>query len=79
MGKRLINTNSVVQDILTKTYYSYHLYNGNILNKEKELKKKKNTLSMHKKSSSHSNIAKSYLNCSRGTSPDRTIIDVSRV
>ena len=44
MGKRLINTRSVVQDILTKTYYSYQLYNGNIMNKNKYPTIKRNSI-----------------------------------
>lgn len=35
MGKRLINTRSMVSDILTKTYYTYQLYNGKLANKDK--------------------------------------------
>lgn len=38
MGKRLINTRSMVQDILTKTYYTYQIYNGKIVNRDKFIK-----------------------------------------
>lgn len=44
MGKRLINTRSMVQDILTKTYYTYQLYNGQILNRDKFLKINRNSV-----------------------------------
>lgn len=35
MGRRLINTRSRVVDILTGSYYTYHIYNGNLLNRDK--------------------------------------------
>ena len=44
MGRRLINTRSMVQDILTKTYYTYQLYNGKILNKDKFLRINRNSI-----------------------------------
>lgn len=44
MGRRLINTRSMVSDILTKTYYTYQLYNGNIVNKDRFLKVNRKSL-----------------------------------
>lgn len=44
MGKRLINTRSMVQDILTKTYYTYQLYNGKLLNRDKFLRIKRDSV-----------------------------------
>lgn len=44
MGKRLINTRSMVQDILTKTYYTYQIYNGKIVNRDKYLKINRNSV-----------------------------------
>lgn len=44
MGRRLINTRSMVQDLLTKTYYTYQLYNGKILNKDKFLRINRNSI-----------------------------------
>lgn len=44
MGKRLINTRSMVQDILTKTYYTYQIYNGKIVNRDKYLKIDRNSV-----------------------------------
>jgi len=38
MGKRLINTRSIVQDYLEKSFFSYELYNGKIVNKDKFVK-----------------------------------------
>ena len=55
MGKRLINTRSMVQDILTKTYYTYHMYNGNILNRDKYLQIKRNSVQFR---SSNQNFGK---------------------
>jgi len=34
----------MVQDILTKTYYTYQLYNGKILNKDKFLRINRNSI-----------------------------------
>lgn len=44
MGKRLINTRSMVQDILTKTYYTYQIYNGKIVNRDKFLRINRNSV-----------------------------------
>jgi hypothetical protein len=43
MGKRLINVRSVVSDILTKTYYTYQLYNGKLVNKDKYMSVNRNS------------------------------------
>jgi len=44
MGKRIINTRSMVQDILTKTYYTYQIYNGKIVNRDKFLRINRNSI-----------------------------------
>jgi hypothetical protein len=44
MGRRLMNTRSMVQDILTKTYYTYQIYNGKIVNKDRFLKVNSNSI-----------------------------------
>lgn len=38
MGKRLINTRSIVQDYLENTFFTYQVYNGKIANKDKFVK-----------------------------------------
>lgn len=43
MGKRLINVRSVVSDILTKTYYTYQIYNGKLVNKDKYMSINRNS------------------------------------
>ena len=48
MGKRLINARSMVSDILTKTYYTYQLYNGNIANKDKFMRVDRNSAKFRK-------------------------------
>lgn len=44
MGKRIINTRSMVQDILTKTYYTYQIYNGKIVNRDRYLHINRNSV-----------------------------------
>lgn len=44
MGKRLINTRSMVQDILTKNYYTYQIYNGKLVNRDKFMKINRNSI-----------------------------------
>ena len=44
MGKRIINTRSMVQDILTKTYYTYQIYNGKIVNRDRYLRINRNSV-----------------------------------
>ena len=55
MGKRLINTRSVVQDILTSTYYTYQLYNGTLANRDKFVKINRNSVKFR---SCHKNFGK---------------------
>ena len=55
MGKRLINTRSKVQDMLTKTYYTYQLYNGKLANRDKFLKIQRNSVKFR---SSNKNFGK---------------------
>jgi len=38
MGKRLMNTRSMVQDYLEKTFFTYQVYNGKLTNKDKFVK-----------------------------------------
>ena len=38
MGKRLINTRSMVQDYLEKTFFTYQFYNGKLANRDKYVK-----------------------------------------
>ena len=35
MGWRIVNTRSMIEEYLNSTYFTYHLYNGNMINKEK--------------------------------------------
>lgn len=44
MGRRIINTQSMVHDIFTKTYYTYQIYNGKILNRDKFLTTNRNSI-----------------------------------
>jgi len=44
MGKRLINAKSVVSDILTKKYYTYQIYNGKLVNKDKYMSINRNSV-----------------------------------
>jgi hypothetical protein len=63
MGKRLINAKSVVSDILTKTYYTYQIYNGKLVNKDKYMSINRNSVKFrngHRSFGKINNGIKSY-------------------
>lgn len=43
MGRRLINVKSTIQDMLTKNYFTYSVYNGKLANRDKYQKIKRDS------------------------------------